>query len=100
MKLDEKRSILSKHLSKFRAWSYDQLVERIDRDRREHDCLESVEGVASDGTEYQMEFNVFWDDKRGGDVRVLGDLTAEPQTYTSDVTDDFIMSPDGRFVGE
>ena len=54
-----------------------------------------------DGTEYQMEFNVFWVDKRGGNVRVCGDITAAQQrplfgfipVYTSDATDSFIIAP-------
>lgn len=93
-------------LEEVRAWGYAQLAERVERDHGAHDCLEHVEGIAPDGTVYQMEFNVFWDDKRYRDVRVCGDLSAEPQrpllgfisVYTSDVTDSFIMSPDGRFA--
>jgi len=49
-----------------------------------------------------------WDGKPHGDVRVCGDLSAVPHqtllgfipVYVSDVTDSFIMSTDGRFVGE
>lgn len=98
MSKDEMRAILSEHLAKFRAWSYAQLAERVERD-----CLQHIEGTASDGTRYQMEFQAFWDDKPQGDVRICGDLSAEPQRlllgflpiYTPDVTDSFIMSPDG-----
>jgi hypothetical protein len=101
---DEMRKILSQHLTKFRSWSYPQLAERVERD----DCLEHIEDTAPDGTKYQMEFQALWDDKPHGAVRVCGDLSAEPQrpllgfipVYTPDVTDSFIMSPDGRFVGE
>ena len=108
MSKDEMRKILSEHLAKFRAWSYAHLAERVERDRQAHDCLEHIEGVAPDGTQYQIEFNALWDDKRDGDVRVCGDFSAEPQrpllgfipVYTPDVTDSFIMNPDGRFVGE
>ena len=108
MNKDEMRKILSEHLAKFRAWSYVQLSERVERDRKAHDCLEHIEGIASDGTQYQIEFQALWDDKPHGDVRVLGDLSAQPQrplfgfipVYTPDVTDSFIMSPEGRFVGE
>lgn len=108
MDKSEAHKILREQLSKFRAWSYAQLAERVERDRQAHDCLEHVEGVAPDGTQYQMEFQAVWDGKPHGDVRVCGDLSAEPQRpllgfipiYVSDVTDSFIMSPDGRFVGE
>ena len=102
------RKILSEHLTKFRSCSYEQLAERVERDRKAHDCLEHIEGTAPDGTQYQMEFQAVWDGKPHGDVRVCGDLSAVPQRpllgfipiYVSDVTDGFIMSPDGRFVGE
>jgi len=108
MSKEEMRAILSEHLAKFRVWTYAQLAERVKRDRQAHDCLEHIEGTAPDGTRYQMEFQAFWDGKPYGDVRVCGDLSAEPQrpllgfipVYTPDVTDSFIMSPDGRFVGE
>ena len=102
MSKDEMRAILSERLSKYRLWSYAQLAER------EGDSLEHVDGIASDGTAYFMELEVFWDDKPGGNIRVIGNLSAEPQKpllgflpiYLSDVSDSFIMSPDGRFVGE
>ncbi len=108
MNADDKQLLLAEHLTQFRTWTYDALVAEIDRTRKEHDCLHHIEGVFDDGTPYQMEFNVFWDDKRGGNVRVLGDITAEPQrplfgflpVYTSDATDSFIMAPDGTFIDE
>lgn len=70
--------------------------------------LSNAEGVFSDGTVYQVEVEVevFWDGKPGGDVRVIGDLTTFPQHpvlllgYTPDVVSDFIKRPDGTFVGE
>ncbi len=105
---DEMVAILSGHLSKFRTWSYAQLVERVERDRREHECLESIEGTTSDGTAYSIELSAFWDDQPGGGVRVCAHLSAEPQKplwsflpiNTPDASDGFLMSPNGRFVGE
>ena len=108
MNQNEMHKILLSHLTKYRTWSYSQLAERVERDRQAHDCLKYVEGIAPDETQYHMEFQAVWDDKPHGDVRVLGALSVEPQkpllgflpVYTPDVTDSFIMSPDGRFVGE
>jgi hypothetical protein len=108
MSKDEMRKILSEHLATFRTWSYAQLAERVVRDRKEHDCLAHVDGTAPDGTEYQMEFQALWNDKPRGEIIVFGDLSAEPQRpllgfipiYTPDVTDSFIMSPDGQIVAE
>lgn len=108
MNKEELHQILSAQLAKYCSWSYSQLAERVERDRQAHDCLEHFEGIALDGTQYQMEFQAVWDDKPQGDVRVLGALSTQRQkpllgfipTYTPDVTDSFIKSPDGRFVGE
>jgi hypothetical protein len=108
MDTDDKRLVLAEHLDRFRGWSYETLVTQIDRTRQAHDCLETCGGVFEDGTEYHMEFNVFWDDQCGGDVRVCGDITTLPKRAlfgflplcVPDATDSFIMRSDGSFVGE
>lgn len=100
---EEKRTKLAQELSRFRVLSYDQLVARIGPRH-----LEQIEGTASDGTPYQMEFDVFWDDQPHGDIRVVGDLSVESQRplwgilpiYQPDVIESFIMTAEGRFVGE
>lgn len=82
------------------------MADRIDRDRKALKRLDHIDGTASDGTSYQLEFEAFWDDKPGGNIRVIGDLSAEPQIpllgfiYRPDCADCFIMRPDGTFIGE
>ena len=108
METVEKRLLLAKHLEEFRSWAYESLVAEIDRARYEHDCLQFRQGVFADGTEYNLEFNVFWDNQKEGDVRVCGDLAKIPQrpllgflpVFTPDVTESFIMRRDGTFVDE
>ncbi|HVS08496.1 MAG TPA: hypothetical protein VMS76_01385 [Planctomycetota bacterium] len=108
MSKDEMRTLLAEQMARFRAWSYAQLAAKIEPDWRKRSHFEFVEGVAPDGTKYIMEFDVLWDDKPQGDIRLLGSLYAFPQRplwgflpiYRPDVGDDFIMAPDGRFVGE
>lgn len=108
MNADEKQALLAEHLAEFRAWSYGALAAEIDRTRKAHDCLRHTQGVLDDGTEYQLEFNVSWDDKRGGNVRICADITTSPQRlmlgiipgFTPDATDSFIMDSDGTFIGE
>ena len=108
MTKDEMREILGRHLAKFRTWSYAALSERVELDRKTGDCLEHFEGSGTDGTEYQMEFNAFWDDRPQADIRVAGSFSAVPQrrllgflpVFMPHVTDSFIMSPDGSFVDE
>lgn len=108
MKKETMAAILAEHLAHYRTWSYRRLAEEIDRTRREHGCLGTAEGTAPDGTKYFIEVNVFWDDQPGGDIRVIGALSAMPQRRLlgflpiciPDATDTFIMNPDGGFVGE
>ena len=102
------REILGRHLAKFRTWSYAVLSERIELNQKTGDCLEHFEGSGTDGTEYQLEVNAFWDDKPHADILVAGSLSAEPQrrllgflpVFMPHVTDSFIMSRDGSFVDE
>jgi len=108
MTKDEMRNILAAHLANFRAWSYAQLAERVVRSNQKSTCLEVIEGIAPDGTAYQMEFQAFWDGRPHGNIRVVGDLSRNPSTpllgflpvFASEVADAFIMRPDCRFVGE
>ena len=100
--------LLAKHLEEFRSWTYKSLAAEIDRTRYEHDCLGFRRIAFADGTEFHLEFNVFWDDRKEGDVRVCGDLASIPQRpllgflpiFSPDVTDSFIMRRDGTFVDE
>lgn len=108
MEIDDKQFVLASQLDEFRRWPYEALAAEIARTRAGHDCLAFIEGVFADGTAYQMEFNVFWDDKPGGDLRVCADLTTEPRkpwldflpVSTPDITDSFIMRSNGSFVDE
>lgn len=99
----EMGKVLSEHLAGYRSRSYDELVALV---RAKHVDTMQVMGPA--GTEYQLEFSFFWDGKPGGDVRVIGSIDESPHRpifrwlpiYASAVTDSFIMSPEGKFVGE
>jgi len=106
MSNDEMQNVLADELARFRTWSYAELAEAVEATRKAHDHLYQVERVAPDGTPYFMDFDSFWDDQPNCDVRVSGSLYAEPQRRLlgficlPHCTDSFIMSPDGRFVGE
>jgi hypothetical protein len=104
----EMSEILANHLAKYHQWSYEQLAEKIPTGSwlEPTDCLEHIEGTSEDGTEYQIEFNVMWNDKPNEELRVDGSLYTEPQKpllgiiplYSPEVTDCLIMSKDGRFL--
>lgn len=108
MEIEEMSEILSMRLASFRTWPHSTLAERVERNNRTGDRLESGEGVGSDSTPYQMKFNAYWDDKRHGNIRVCGSLSAKPRRrllwflpiYIPHVTESFIIRPDGSFVGE
>jgi len=98
MNTEDKNLVLLEHLDEFRRWPYERLSAQI-----KAGILSSAGGVFPDGTEYQVEINVFWDGKPGGDIRVIGDLTTNPSLFLigrPDVVSDFIKRPDGSFVGE
>ncbi len=98
------RTVLSERLSEFRQWSYQELAERAEND---HD-IRVIEDEFRDGTSYFIEIEAFWDGARHSDVRVWGHLYFSPPrkllgfipAYISEVSDSFIMNPDGGYVGE
>jgi len=93
MKDAEPRTLLAGRLARYRELSYDDLSKRIG-------SVEVEEAAGPSGVAYQLEFEVFWDDKRGGDVRVFGGIDGGAISAFSPLTDSFIKAPDGSFVGE
>jgi hypothetical protein len=90
----EAKAVLAAELEKLRACSYDELIGRL------LDKQETLEVTAPSGGWYQIELQAFWDDKPGGDLRILGAIDDGGWHAYLPVTDDFILSPDGSFVGE
>lgn len=101
-------SILAGALAKYRGWEHERLAAAIDDGPfwKLRDCLEHSEGLAADGTLYQIEINVDWYDRKKRQVMVSAALSAEPQRmllgflpiYRSDLCDSFVMAPDGSFL--
>ena len=86
-------TLITEELKRLRTVAYQDLVARIG------EC-EHKEVVGADGRTYQLEIKVFWDSKKGGDVRVF--VAADDGGWRAFIplTDSFIMAPDGHFVGE
>jgi hypothetical protein len=61
---------------------------------------ENKEIVGNDGNTYQLEIDVFWDNTKPGDVRVMAAVDDGGWRAFKPLTRDFIMRPDGTFVGE
>ena len=61
---------------------------------------QTKEVTGGDGKNYQLEAEVFWDGKKGGDIRVIVAGDDGGWRAFKPLTSDFIMAPDGSFVGE
>jgi hypothetical protein len=93
MSPDEGSQILERVMDGLRAKTYEELLEFFNvKVRREK---------GESGTNYDMEIQSFWDDREGENVRVIVRLDAgEGWRRRLKIVDDFIMAPDGSFVGE
>jgi hypothetical protein len=91
----EARSILAEHLAHYRSRSYAELAAWT-RERR----VDTPEITSSTGNRYQVEVQFFWDDKADGDVRVCASIDDGGIRAFLPLTDSFILSPAGKFVGE
>ena len=91
--MGEAKIILVGRLKRYREHSYEKLVQLIG-------SHETKEARAPSGKRYQLEFQVFWDSRPGGDVRVTGSIDDGGIRAIFPVTDDFIKAPDGTFVDE
>ena len=65
MNKDEARQMLSEQLAQYRDRHYGDLMTLIGKRR-------DVIVVGPSGTKYGIEIQVVWDDRPGGDIRVLG----------------------------
>jgi|GEM_PF-997182 len=90
---NEARAIISRYLAAYRGKTYNELRRLL----REQDCFETH---GPSGVWYQIEIQAITDDARRRTIRVCGAIDdGGPRAYRP-LTDDFIMAPDGAFVGE
>ena len=85
--------ILHDEVVRLRGLQYEVLVARIGHP-------ESLRRLGQDSREYEIESNVFWDSRKGGDVRVIVAIDDGGPSFIAPTTEDFIKAPDGSFVGE
>jgi len=91
----EAHSVLGMQLASYRLRTYAELAAWA-RERRMH----TPAAVAPSGKQYQIEVQFLWDDKPNGDVRVSGSIDDGGIRAFLPLTDSFVVSPDGKFVGE
>lgn len=84
----------------YRQHSYDYWLDRIDADSI------TFGGCTAEGEPYQVEIDAHWDDQRDGDIRVCFAIDDLELTLINGAVaqmpycEDFILGPDGNFVGE
>jgi hypothetical protein len=64
------------------------------------DHSETLERIAPSGAVYQIEMQVFVDDASRQTLLVMGSIDDGGWRAFSPLCDDFILAPDGSFVGE
>jgi hypothetical protein len=89
----EAKSILGQELSRYRERPYAELFSLIDHS-------ETIERIGPSGVTYQIEMQVLVDDVSRQTLRVMGAIDDGGWRAFSPLCDDFILSPDGSFVGE
>jgi hypothetical protein len=61
-----------------------------------------VREIASGGRTYQVEVEAFWDEpgRKGGNLRVSASVTDTAWSGFIAVDESFIITPDGRLIGD
>ena len=85
--------MLREHLRTYRQRTYHELMGLVG-------TREVVELAGPSGALYQIEIAVHWDHRPGGAIRVLGAVDDGGWRSLVPPADDFILAPDGTFIGE
>ncbi|HYN06389.1 MAG TPA: hypothetical protein VES67_03270 [Vicinamibacterales bacterium] len=86
--------LLDEAMQEFRREPYRDLVTRIGQGPV------TAERQGADAAQYQLEFSFVWDDRPGGNVRVIGSIDDGGWRAFVPVTRSFIKSADESFVDE
>lgn len=89
----EATHILAQELAKYRRETYTDLQRLLKE-------VDAYEIVGPSGADYQIEIQAIWDDEPNGNLRVLGAIDDGGLRAYVPLTDDFILSPLGEFIGE
>ncbi len=89
----EAQLVLEQELETYSRQPYCKLVELVGRNVHN-------DRASPSGTVYQIDVQVFWDDKSKGTIRVIGAIDDRSLRYSIlPLSQDFIMAPDGSLVG-
>ena len=94
MNKEEALAVVRQKLASYRLEEYHELLRLLSN-------CEERESVGPSGARYQIQIEALWDDQPNGDLRVLGLIDdGSLRKLVCPLSDDFIMRPDGSFVGE
>jgi hypothetical protein len=94
MNTAEAKLMLARELAKYRARPFDELLSLMQQ-------VETHELTGASGASYQLEFQAFWEDPGSRKVlRVAGAIDEGGLGAFAPLTDSFLVTPAGKFVGE
>ncbi len=94
MNTDEALQVLEGELAGYRDQPYAELARRVQSGPVVRECQ------GRSGASYQMEVECDWDDRPGGNIRVMASIDDGGWRAFVPLTRSFIKSADGSFVGE
>ncbi len=93
MDKEKARVVLARALQPYRAKSYAELRGLIGQ-------VDAHEVANPDGPDFQVEIEAFWDHRPDGNICVSGGIDDGGWSAFSPLCENFIVAPDGSFVGE
>ena len=93
MNRKEAEAVGNEVAARYRARTREELLRYL----KHQDVFEEL---APSGTRYQVEVQALWDDRKGNDLRVFIAVDDFGPSAFHPLVVDFIVAPDGRFVGE
>ena len=84
--------LLGAELSKLREVSYEDLAQLVDNPR--------TATLSEFGQPYQVEIQAFWEGRKTQNLRVMVSVDDMSWSAFTPPSADFIISPDGSFIGE
>jgi hypothetical protein len=89
----EAGTILASELQRYRRMPYPELKPLVGSSNRK-------EVVGRSGVRYQFVMSAFWDGEPDRAIRIIGAIDDGGRSAWKPMTDSFILSPSGKFVGE
>jgi hypothetical protein len=94
MNRTEAAEVLAAYVAECRSMSYNALQMHLKKPKW-------TKVTAASGVEYALQLNVHWDNQKGGNLRVIIAINDSGiRSFMRPMSDDFILSPEGEFIGE